>query len=145
MSNVTSILSRKSNGIISVEPSTSVFDALEIMSNRNIGSLIVMNNGIFLGLMTERDYARKVILKDKHSDETTVGDIMPTDLPRVNPRDTVEHCMKLMADGNVRYLPVFENGSIVGIVSVIDVIQETVKAQKETISNLQEFISSNYG
>ena len=90
MSNVTNILSRKSNGIISVEPSTSVFDALEIMSTRNIGSLLVMNNGIFLGLMTERDYARKVILKDKHSDETTVGDIMTTDLPRVNPRDTVE-------------------------------------------------------
>lgn len=145
MGKVTDVLKKKTNKIISVSPSTSVLDALKIMSEKNIGSILVMEGDTYLGIMTERDYARKVILKDKHSSEISVGEIMTTDLPRVSPRDTIEHCMKLMADGNVRYLPVFENGVLTGIVSIIDVIQATVEVQKETINSLQNFISSNYG
>ncbi len=145
MGKVTDILKKKTNKIISVSPDTHVLDALKIMSEKNIGSILVMEDDTYLGIMTERDYARKVILKDKHSDEITVGEIMSTDLPRVNPRDTIEHCMKVMADSNVRYLPVFDNGVLTGIVSIIDVIQATVEVQKETIDSLQNFISSNYG
>lgn len=144
MGKVSDVLKKKANKIISVSPNTSVLEALHIMSDKNIGSILVMEDGGYLGIMTERDYARKVILKDKHSNEITVGEIMSTDLPRVSPRDTIEHCMKLMADSNVRYLPVFENGVLAGIVSIIDVIHATVEVQKETINNLQDFISSNY-
>jgi CBS domain-containing protein len=144
MSNVAKILHSKNYGIISVPSSTAVIDALEIMAKNNIGSILVMEGGVFLGLFTERDYARKVILKDKSSSETTVGEIMSTDLPRVSPRDTVEQCMKLISEHHVRYLPVFDQGKLVGIVSILDLIQETVSLQKETISHLQEFISSNF-
>jgi CBS domain-containing protein len=144
MSNVAKILQSKNYGIISVSSSTAVIDALEIMAKNNIGSILVMEGGVFLGLFTERDYARKVILKDKSSSQTTVGEIMSTDLPRVSPRDTVEQCMKLISEYHVRYLPVFDQGKLVGIVSILDLIQETVSLQKETISHLQEFISSNF-
>ena len=144
MSNVATILKSKNYGIISVSASTAVIDALKIMADNNIGSILVMEDGAYLGLFTERDYARKVILKDKSSTETTVGDIMSTNLPRVSPRDSVEQCMKLISEHHVRYLPVFDNGKLVGIVSILDLIQETVKLQKETINNLQDFISSNF-
>jgi CBS domain-containing protein len=144
MSNVAKILQSKNYGIISVSSSTAVIDALEIMAKNNIGSILVMEGGIFLGLFTERDYARKVILKDKSSSQTTVGEIMSTDLPRVSPWDTVEQCMRLISEHHVRYLPVFDQGKLVGIVSILDLIQETVSLQKETISHLQEFISSNF-
>jgi CBS domain-containing protein len=145
MSSVANILQKKHGRIISVEPTTSVFDAIHLMAEKNIGSVIVATNGTYLGIVTERDYTRKVILQDKHSSETTVTEIMSTDLPRVSPRDTHEVCMKLMAERNVRYLPVFENGTLVGIVSILDVIEATVDQQKETIGSLQDFISSNFG
>jgi CBS domain-containing protein len=144
MSSVSKILAKKHKGIIGVPASTPVLDAIKMMANKNIGSILVMDGETYLGIMTERDYARKVILNNRHSYDTTVGEIMSTDLPRVNPNDTVEHCMKLMADGNVRYLPVFENATLVGIVSILDVIQETVALQKATIGELQNFISSNF-
>jgi CBS domain-containing protein len=145
MSSVANILQRKHGSIISVPPTTSVLDAIHLMAEKNIGSVIVAANGTYLGIVTERDYARKVILQDKHSSETSVAEIMSTDLPRVSPRDTHETCMKLMAERNVRYLPVFENGTLVGIVSILDVIQATADRQKETIGSLQDFISSNFG
>jgi CBS domain-containing protein len=141
---VSTILSKKKKGIIGVAPSTPVLEAIQIMADKNIGSILVMEGTTYLGLMTERDYARKVILNNKHSSITTVGEIMSTDLPRVNPVDTIEYCMKLMADGNVRYLPVFDNAELVGIISILDVIQETVSQQKETIGELQNFIASNF-
>jgi CBS domain-containing protein len=144
MGRVSDILKRKSNQVISVAPDTSVIEALKIMSDKNIGSLLVMVGATYMGLITERDYARKVILREKHSDDTRVSEIMTTDLPRVSPRDAVEHCMTLMANGNVRYLPVFEGGVLVGLVSIIDVIKEMNELHKATISHLQDFISSNY-
>ena len=145
MSSVANILQKKHGRIISVEPTTSVLDAIHLMADKNIGSVIVAANGTYLGLVTERDYARKVILQDKHSSETLVTEIMSTDLPRVSPRDTHETCMTLMSERNVRYLPVFENGTLVGIISMLDVISATVDRQKETIGSLQDFISSNFG
>ena len=141
---VSTILKKKKHSFISVPPTTSVLDAIKIMAEKNVGSVLVMEGETYLGIMTERDYARKVILKEKHSSKTTVGDIMSTDIPHVKPQDTIELCMKLMAASNVRYLPVFENGLLIDIISILDVIQETVNEQKETIGELQSFIYTNY-
>jgi len=94
----------------------------------------------FLGIMTERDYSRKVILKGKHSNDTTVGEIMSTDMPSVSPNDPIERCMALMSDKNIRYLPVFEGDNLAGIISISDVVTETIMQQRETINQLQSYI-----
>lgn len=145
MISVSTILKNKPRGVISIKPSTSVFDALQIMASKNIGSVVVMEDGKYLGILTERDYARKVILQDKHSSETIASDIMSTNLPYISPSDNHDKCMSLMVEHNVRYLPVFDKGDLVGIISLIDVIQTTVEKQKATIGELQNFISSNFG
>jgi CBS domain-containing protein len=144
MSSVGNILQNKSRGVISVTSSTSVYDALKIMSSKNIGSVVVIDDGAYLGILTERDYARKVILQDRQSSKTVAGDIMSTNLPRVSPSDSHDSCMSLMDEHNVRYLPVFEDGALVGIISLIDLIHATVEKQKATIGELQNFISSNF-
>jgi len=140
MTKVSSILARKGSHAVSVQTDTKVYDALKIMSDKNIGSLVVLDGEKYAGILTERDYSRKVILLGKHSDDTTVGEIMSTDLPTVNPNDTVERCMQLMSDKNIRYLPVFDNDKLSGIVSISDVVTETILQQKETISQLQNYI-----
>jgi CBS domain-containing protein len=140
MTKVSSILARKGTSAISVPPGTSVLDALKIMAEKNIGSIIVTDQGKFLGIITERDYSRKVILKGKHSVDTTVSDIMSSDLPPVSPDDSIERCMALMSDRNIRYLPVFENNQLSGIISMSDVVKETILQQKETISHLESYI-----
>ena len=127
MSSVSKILQSKPRGVISVASTTSVLDALHIMASRNIGSVVVMDDGAYLGILTERDYARKVILQDKHSSETVAGEIMSTNLPRVKPSDSHESCMSIMDEHNVRYLPVFEDGVLIGIISLIDLIRATVE------------------
>src|SRR4028118_1572722 len=106
MKKVADILKRKNRDVISVSPDLSVLTALELMADQNIGSLMITEGRAFLGIMTERDYSRKVILKGKSSTETTVGEIMSTDFPRITPKDTVEYCMQLLSDRNLRYLPV---------------------------------------
>lgn len=117
-------------------------DALRIMADRNIGSLVVMEGETYRGIVTERDYSRKVILKGKHSSETKVEDIMSTDLPHISPADSIDHCMEQMSSLNIRYMPVFENGRLSGIISMSDVVKETIMAQKETINQLHNYIQS---
>ncbi len=140
MSKVSSILARKGSDIISVQTHTTVYDALKIMAEKNIGSLVVMDGEKYAGILTERDYSRKVILQGKHSENTTVGEIMSTDLPTVSPHDSVERCMQLMSDKNIRYLPVFEEDKLSGVISISDVVTETILQQKETIHHLQSYI-----
>jgi CBS domain-containing protein len=142
MNMVSKILSRKKREAISVDPGCSVLDALKIMDSENIGSLVVTVNGKYAGIVTERDYSRKVVLKGKNSTETTVGEIMSTDLPTVSPTDSIDRCMELMSDKNIRYMPVFDNNELVGIISMSDVVKETILAQKETIEHLQSYIQS---
>ena len=144
MKTVATILDKKKHSFISVPPTACVLDAIKIMAEKNVGSVLVMDGDTYLGIMTERDYARKVILKEKHSSETPVNEIMSTDIPHAKPHDSIAHCMKLMAESNVRYLPIFENGKLLDIISILDVIQETVHEQKETIGELQSFIYTNY-
>ncbi|HEX7754143.1 MAG TPA: CBS domain-containing protein [Niabella sp.] len=143
MSKVSNILSRKGQDAISISPSTTVYQALELMAEKNIGSLVVKKGDEYLGIITERDYSRKVILKGKHSSDTAVSEIMSTDLPRIAPEDSVERCMELMSDKNIRYLPVFSNNRLSGIISISDVVKETILQQKETISHLQDYIHGN--
>ena len=108
MRKVGDILGRKGASAVAVAPDTKVIEALSIMDEKNIGSVLVMDGGEYLGIITERDYSRKVILKGKNSTDTNVGDIMSDQLPSVKPEDSVEYCMALMSDKNIRYLPAFE-------------------------------------
>lgn len=140
---VADILLRKGSNITTVNPQTSVLYALEIMADQNIGSVVVLDNGQYMGIMTERDYSRKVVLKGKSSTDTPVAEIMSTDLPRVHPGDGIEHCMQLMSDKHIRYLPVFESEQLVGILSINDVVKETILSQEETITQLKDYLHSS--
>lgn len=140
---VADILLRKGSHITSVSPETSVLEALKIMADQNIGSVMVMSNGKYLGLVTERDYSRKIALQGKSSTDTLVKEIMSNNLPRVTPVDLVEYCMQLMSEKNIRYLPVFDNDLVIGIVSINDVVKETILAQQETITSLKDYLHSS--
>jgi CBS domain-containing protein len=143
MNKVSDILSRKGSQVISVTPDTNVFDALQLMADQNIGSVAVISGTTFLGIMTERDYSRKVVLKGRSSTDTMVEDIMSTDLPYVSSIDTIEHCMQLLSDRHIRYLPVFDGEEIGGIISINDVVKEIILSQKETIIHLTDYLHSN--
>lgn len=140
---VADILLRKGSYITSVSPHSSVLDALKIMADQNIGSVMVIEDGKYLGLMTERDYSRKIVLQGKSSTDTKVATIMSSNFPRVTPADSVEYCMQLMSDKNIRYLPVFENDVVIGILSINDVVKETILSQQETISQLKDYLHSS--
>jgi CBS domain-containing protein len=142
MRKVSHILSRKGNQVVSVNPDTTVIEALQIMSEKNIGSLVVLKNDQFVGILTERDYSRKVILMGRHSCETPVNEIMTVDFPPVLLSDTVEKCMQLMSSKHIRYLPVIDQGKLAGIISINDVVTETILNQQDTISQLQNYIQS---
>jgi CBS domain-containing protein len=142
MRKVSDILGRKGASAVAVAPDTKVIEALSIMAEKNIGSLLVMDGGEYLGIITERDYSRKIALRHKSSVDTKVSEIMTTNLPAVNPSDSVEYCMQLMSDKNIRYLPVFEKNLLAGIVSMSDVVKETILQQKETIGHLESYIHS---
>ena len=142
MSTVLSALNRKGVLPVTISPGATVMDALKIMEEKNIGSVVVMQNEEYLGIMTERDYSRKVILKNKDSAHTKVSEIMSTGLPSVAPSDTIDRCMQLMSEKNIRYMPVFENNKLTGIISMSDVVKETIQAQKETINQLHNYINS---
>lgn len=143
MNSVSSVLNRKGNQVVTVSPDTTVLEALKIMAEKNIGAVVITERDRYLGIVTERDYSRKVILKGKSSTDTKVTDIMSTDLPIVKPGDSIEHCMSLMTDKAIRYMPVFEGDKLAGIISMSDVVKETILAQKETINHLQSYIHSN--
>ena len=140
MNLVKHILNRKGKETVHVSPDISVKEALKMMAEKNIGSVVVMEGEQFLGIMTERDYSRKVILMNRNSTDTKVSDIMSADLPKARPEDTVEHCMELLNQYNIRYLPVFENDHLAGIISVSDLIKETLITQQRTIDQLENYI-----
>ena len=142
MTLVKNILARKAAPAVTVSPSTTVFEALQLMAEKNIGSVIVMNDDQYQGIVTERDYSRKVILKNKHSRSTLVSEIMTTDLSHISPNDSIDNCMAIMTTNNVRYLPVFSNNELVGIISMSDVVKATILEQETTIQHLNEYIHS---
>ncbi|MEI7734070.1 MAG: CBS domain-containing protein [Ferruginibacter sp.] len=142
MKKVSNILKRKGNNVITISPEITVLDAIKEMAEKNIGSIVVMEHGEYIGLVTERDYARKVVLKGKSSTSTYVKEIMTTGLPRITPDNSIDTCMQIMSENNIRYLPVFENDQLAGIISINDVIKETILTQKDMIEHLQNYIHS---
>ena len=143
MKKVADILARKGAHVTGVSPQTNVIDALRLMATQNIGSVMVLEGDRFLGIMTERDYSRKVILKGRASADTQVGDIMSTDFPPITPQHTIEACMQLLSDYHIRYLPVFEGKAVCGIISINDVVKETMLMQEETITHLKDYLHTN--
>lgn len=142
MRKVADILHRKGQHVISIDAGTSVLNALKLMADKNIGSVVITENDAYVGLLTERDYARKVVLKGRSSEETIVRDIMSTGLPGIGMDDSIEKCMHLMSERNVRYLPVFDNEKQIGIISINDVVTETILLHEQTIEHLQSYIHS---
>jgi CBS domain-containing protein len=140
---VADVLLRKGSNITTVTPATTVLEALHIMADQNIGSVMVLEDGHYLGIVTERDYSRKVVLKGKSSTDTKVSEIMSNDLPRVTAHDSVDYCMQLMSDRNIRYLPVFDENQVTGIISINDVVKETILSQQETITQLKDYLHSS--
>ena len=143
MNKVSNILSRKGYSVVTIDGSTTVLDALRLMSDKNIGSVVITEDGQYAGLLTERDYARKVILQGKSSLETQVRDIMSTHFPRMIPENSVETCMHVMSENNLRYLPIFnKDDKMCGIISISDVVTETILSHEETIEQLKSYIQS---
>ena len=141
---VSSLLEQKGRVIWSIPPEASVFEALESMSGKQIGSLLVFSNGQLAGIVTERDYARKVILKGRQSRETRVSEIMSAPVVCVSPAQTIAECMRLMTLRRIRYLPVAEAGRIDGIVSIGDLVNWIIGAQEDTIRHLRNYITGSY-
>src|SRR6476661_1881895 len=138
---ISEILSLKGTQVWTVSPDTMVFDAIQLMSDRNIGALLVTEGNRLVGILTERDYTRKVALKGKSSKQTAVKEILSGDIIHVTPDHTVEDCMRLMTENRVRHLPVLESGRIVGVVSIGDLVNWIITAQTSTINQLQTYIS----
>ena len=141
MGKVRNILQGKTNTYIFVSPGTTVYEALELMFENNIGSLLVMEHEKFIGIFTERDYARKVVLKGKSSKKMAIGDIMTENPPTVCSDDTIEECMWLMTNRFIRHLPVIDDGKLTGIISMGDVVKYTINEQKYIIGNLEHYIT----
>ena len=141
MPTVKDLISAKNRKLITVSNVTPVIDALKIMAAANIGCLIVMKDEQYVGIFTERDYARKVVLEGRASNNTSVEEVMATDLPHLKTTDTVDHCSLLMAEKSLRYLPIFENNSLYNIISQSDIIKHTIESQKKLIEHLQDYMS----
>jgi CBS domain-containing protein len=137
---VTSLLSDKSPQIWTIKPDATVYEAIALMADKNIGAVPVVDRGKLLGMLSERDYSRKVILQGRSSKKTAVREIMTPYLYTVSPRDTVGDCMRMMTEKRVRHLPVMENGEFVGILSIGDVVRWMISAQTATIDQLTKYI-----
>lgn len=144
MTNVGTLLTSKGQEIWSIAPDKSIFDALEMMADKNISGLLVLESGKLVGIFTERDYARKVILKGKSSKNTKVNDLMTKHVLYVNSRNTVEDCMKLMTTKRVRHLPVIDSRRLIGIVTIGDLVKQIISEQQTTIDQLENYISGGY-
>src|SRR5262245_45010021 len=141
MGKVRDILASKGNAVFSVKPTVTVYEAIEVMCEKNIGGLVIMDNGKMVGIFTERDYARKLILKGKSSKDTLIGELMTSNVITVNPDSTIEECMWLMSSKKFRHLPVTENGEVVGVISISDVVRTVINEQKSIIAHLEQYIA----
>lgn len=144
MTTVDTLLSTKTKEIWSIAPNGSVFEALEMMADKNVSGLLIVKNEELVGIFTERDYARKLILKGKFSKDTEVGDLMTKNVLYVEPKNTIADCMKLMSDKRIRHLPVMEKGKLIGIVTIGDLVKQIISEQETTIHQLENYISGGY-
>lgn len=140
MKSVTQVLQGKSRGLCTIGPDARVYDALKLMAEKDIGALLVVERDKLVGILDERDYARKVILQGKSSYETPVKEIMTERVVCVQPKNTIEECMALMTDKRVRHLPVIENDQLIGVLSIGDLVKETISEQQFMIRQLESYI-----
>ncbi len=140
MTYVSHLLDRKGRAMYSIEPEDPVLEAIQLMADHHVGALLVMKGEELLGIVSERDYARKVILMGRSSAETPVWQIMSSPVLTVSPRHSVQDCMELMTEHRVRHLPVLEAGQVIGIVSIGDLVKAVIEDQKETIEQLESYI-----
>jgi CBS domain-containing protein len=141
---VRSMLKSKGGGVYWIAPDSTVFDAIAMMAEKRVGALLVMANGKLLGIMSERDYARKVFLQGRHSKETAVQDIMTSPVITVTPDTRVHECMRLVTEHRIRHLPVVEGDRVVGMISIGDLVNTIISSQAETIRHLSDYISGKY-
>jgi len=135
------LLDSKGRHIVSVAPDTTVLDAIKIMADKAVGSLLVMNDDEICGIITERDYARKVIIKGRSSESTTVSEIMTSDVLTTSSAQTVNSCMELMTEKLIRHLPVVEDNRVLGMLSMRDLVEAIISDQQEEIEHLEHYIS----
>lgn len=138
---VNQILNAKGKNVYSVRSTTTVYEALKVMGEKNIGAILIIDGSELKGILSERDYARKIVLKDKSSKETLVEEIMESTVFTVKLSDNLEDCMELMSTKRIRHLPVLEDEIVVGIISISDVVKAIIELQKDTINHLNSYIS----
>lgn len=143
MGKVRNLLQTKGHTIYSVEPSIMVYRAMELMCEKNIGGLLIVEDGKLLGIFTERDYARKLILKGKSSKDTPIRDLMTSNLITVTSDTSVDDCMRVMTGRKIRHLPVLDNNELVGLISIGDVVRFVIEEQKSIIEHLEHYITGH--
>ncbi|PYL80194.1 MAG: histidine kinase [Verrucomicrobia bacterium] len=141
---IRAILNQKSDEVFSISPDATVFEAVEIMDAKNVGALLVMEQEGVVGIISERDYTRKVVLRGKRSRETKVAEIMSTNVTVTHPREPVEKCLRLMTDKHIRHLPVLEGDKVVGVISIGDLVKHVISCQSAAIAHLEHYIHGGY-
>ena len=141
---VGAILAHKGSAVWSIASNSMVFDAIQLMAEKNVGALPVVDNGQLVGMISERDYTRKLALKGRSSKDTPVREIMSHEVVTVNEADTISECMRVMTDSRIRHLPVMEGRKLVGLVSIGDLVKWTISAQTATIDALEKYITGDY-
>lgn len=141
---VSAILDVKRPDLWSVDPDTTVYEAIALMAEKNIGALPVMKAGRLLGMLSERDYTRKIVLRGRASRETKVGEIMTSDIVTVGPQELVVNCMQMMTDNHVRHLPVMDGSEVLGLVSIGDLVNWIIGVQANAIDDLERYVTGSY-
>jgi CBS domain-containing protein len=142
--NISAVLTQKGSAVWSISPEATVFEGIQMMAEKNIGALLVMDGDRLVGVVSERDYTRKVALKGKSSKQVQVQEIMSHTLHTITSRHTVEECMRIMTDNRVRHLPVLEGDKVVGVVSIGNLVNWIISAQSAAIGHLEDYISGKY-
>jgi len=141
---IRSILNQKSGDVFSISPNATVFEAIQLMDAKNVGALLVMEQERLVGVISERDYTRKIVLRGKQSRETKVAEIMSTNVTVTHPREPVETCLRLMTDKHIRHLPVVEGDKVVGVISIGDLVKHVISCQSAAIAHLENYIHGGY-
>ena len=141
---IRAILNQKSGEVFSISPDATVFEAVEVMDAKNVGALLVMEQERVVGIISERDYTRKVVLRGKRSREIKVAEIMSTNVTVTHPREPVEKCLRLMTDKHIRHLPVLEGDKVVGVISIGDLVKHVISCQSAAIAHLEHYIHGGY-